>query len=306
MTRFLVTGASGLLGLNMGLQVNGKIELIGQVNQHRLQQVPFEQVAVNLADEAATRKMIEDTKPDVLIHCAAMANVDECEKQPELAQRVNAGVPGQLAELCLKHNIYMVHISTDAVFDGTNGPYNENDLPCPINQYALTKLAGEQEILSKNKYAAVLRVNFFGWSLSGTRSLSEWFVRNLQANRRVNGFTDVQFCPMMVADLVDVILAVTEKKLHGLYHAVGRESMTKYAFGVEIARLFGLDEKLIQPVSWHDSNLTAPRSPDLRLVTGKLATALGTQLPGWPEGLKRFHQQALAGYPQRVLDCKQA
>jgi dTDP-4-dehydrorhamnose reductase len=302
MRRFLVTGASGLLGLNMGLQLAEKIEMIGQVNRHRLQHVPFEQISVDLAEPEATRIMIESTHPDVLVHCAAMANLDECEKQPQLAQRVNGAVPGQLAELCKNKGIYMIHISTDAVFDGTNGPYTENDLPCPINQYALTKLTGEQEVLHTNSDAVVLRVNFFGWSLSGKRSLAEWFVANMQAGKQVNGFTDVQFCPMMVNDLVDVIVSITEKRLHGLYHAVGSDSLTKFAFGVEIAKRFGLNENLIQPVSWHDSDLSAPRSPDLRLVTTKLANALGKPLPGWQEGLQRFHQQAIAGYPQRVLE----
>ncbi len=302
MKRFLVTGASGLLGLNMGLQVAGTFEFIGQVNHNRLQNVPFEQTVVDLADVAQTERMIVENHPDVLIHCAAMANVDQCEEQPKLAQRINAEVPGQLAALCKKHGIYMVHISTDAVFDGKNGPYTENDLPCPINQYALTKLAGEQEVLMKNPDAAVLRVNFFGWSLSGKRSLAEWFVKNLEAGLPVTGFVDVQFCPMMVNDLVDVILSVTENSLSGLYHAVGRDSMTKFAFGYEIAKRFGFDQTLIKPVSWHDGDLLAARSPDLRLKTAKLANVLGKSLPGWQEGVERFYQQAQNGYPQRVLD----
>jgi dTDP-4-dehydrorhamnose reductase len=306
MKRFLVTGASGLLGLNMGLQVAGHVELIGQVHSNRLQNVPFQQIVVDLADASQTQQMMEEARPDVLIHCAAMANVDECEQKPELAQRINAEVPSQLAELCKKMGTYMVHISTDAVFDGKNGPYTENDLPCPINQYALTKLTGEHEVLMKNSAAVVLRVNFFGWSLSGKRSLAEWFVKNLQAGQTTNGFMDVQFCPMMVNDLVDVIMATTERSLSGLYHAVGRDSMTKFAFGYELARRFGYDHTLIKPVSWHDGDLTAARSPDLRLKTQKLASAIGKALPGWQDGVERFYQQAQDGYPQRVLDLMQS
>lgn len=305
MKRFLVTGASGLLGLNMGFQVAEQVEMIGQVNRHALNHVPFEQIAVDLADEGQTLRMLDAARPEVLIHCAAMANVDECEKQPQLAERVNAQVPGQLASLCRQRGIYMVHISTDAVFDGKNGPYSENDLPCPINQYALTKLAGEQEVLRQNPDASVLRVNFFGWSLSGKRSLAEWFVQTLQSGKSVQGFTDVQFCPMMVNDLVDVILDTVRYKLKGIYHAVGRDAMTKYAFGVEIARRFGLDSSLITPVSWKDGDLTAVRSPDLRLDTEKLTRALGRPLPGWQEGLDRFYQQASKGYPQQLMQCAQ-
>jgi dTDP-4-dehydrorhamnose reductase len=302
MRRFLVTGASGLLGLNMGLQIGGSVEMIGQVNRNRLRNVPFKQIVVDLADVHQTRLMMEETHPDVLIHCAAMANVDECEEKPALAQRINAEVPGQLADLCKKFSTHMIHISTDAVFDGMDGPYTENDLPCPINQYALTKLAGEQEVLQNNPDAAVLRVNFFGWSLSGKRSLAEWFVTKLQAGESMQGFVDVQFCPMMVNDLVNVILTTTDLSLSGLYHAVGQDSMTKFAFGYEIARRFGFDHTLIKPVSWHDGDLSAARSPDLRLKTTKLANAIGKMLPGWQEGIERFYQQSQEGYPQRVQD----
>ncbi|MBI9049622.1 MAG: SDR family oxidoreductase [Anaerolineaceae bacterium] len=304
MKRILVTGASGLLGLNMGLQIGDSVEMIGQVNHNRLQNVPFKQLEVDLADVEKTEQMMDEVRPEVLIHCAAMANVDECESKRKLAHRINGDVPGQLAAACKRIGTYMVHISTDAVFDGNNGPYTENDLPCPINQYALTKLTGEQQVLQSNNDASVLRVNFFGWSLSGKRSLAEWFVASFRDDKQVNGFTDVQFCPMMVNDLVDVILAVAEKRLKGLYHAVGNDALSKYAFGVEIARKFGYDEAQINPKSWRDGNLAAVRSPDLRLDTQKLTSALGKRLPGLQNGLERFYNQAVEKYPEKVLDCR--
>jgi dTDP-4-dehydrorhamnose reductase len=304
MKKILVTGASGLLGLNMGLQIGESMDMVGQVNQNRLQNVPFKQISVDLSDPDKTAQMMDEIRPEVLVHCTAMANVDACESQFELAQRINAEVPGQLAAICKHMGTYMVHISTDAVFDGTKGPYSEEDKPNPINAYAKTKLAGEEEVLKNNEDASILRVNFFGWSVTGKRSLAEFFANSFKAGKQVNGFTDVEFCPMMVNDLVDVIEAVIEKKLKGLYHAVGKDSLSKYDFGLKIARKFGYDESLIEPKSWKDGNLTAVRSPDLRLNTAKLAKSLGVVLPGVNEGIERFYQQAVENYPERIMDCR--
>jgi dTDP-4-dehydrorhamnose reductase len=304
MKRFLVTGASGLLGLNMGLQIGESVEMIGQVNQHRLHNVPFKQIEIDLSDVKKTEEMMDEVRPEVLIHCAALANLDACESNQELAQRINGELPGQLAAICRKKGTYMVHISTDAVFDGTKGPYSEDDVPNPINQYAVTKLAGENEVLKHNEFASILRVNFFGWSISGKRSLAEFFANSFKNGIQVNGFTDVNFCPMMVNDLVDVILSVVDKRLKGVYHTVGRDALSKYDFGLKITQKFGYDESLIQPKSWRDGNLTAVRSPDLRLDTKKLAYALGEPLPGVDQGLERFYTQALENYPEKMMDYR--
>lgn len=304
MKKILVTGASGLLGLNMGLQIGESMDMVGQVNQNRLQNVPFKQINVDLSDPDKTSQMMDEIRPEVLVHCAALANVDACESQYDFAQRINAEVPGQLAAICKQMGTYMVHISTDAVFDGTKGPYSEEDKPNPINAYAKTKLAGEEEVLKNNEDASILRVNFFGWSVTGKRSLAEFFANSFKEGKKVFGFTDVEFCPMMVNDLADVIEAVIEKELKGVFHAVGKDSLSKYDFGLQIARKFGCDESLITPKSWRDGNLTAFRSPDLRLNTDKLAKSLGVVLPGVHEGIERFYRQAVENYPEKIMDCR--
>ncbi len=97
-----------------------------------------------------------------------------------------------------------------------------------------------------NPQAIIARVNFYGWSLNGTRSLGEFFYRNLSAGKNVKGFTDVLFCPLLVNHLVDLLLTMAEKDLKGLYHVVSSEHLSKYEFGCRIARLFDLDEKLIR------------------------------------------------------------
>lgn len=294
--RLLVTGASGLLGLNLCLMSAQEHELTGVVNRQKLQDAPFNIVQTNLLAENSASRLLDQIQPEYIIHCAAMANVDDCERDPLTAQEINAQVPAQLAALCAERGIGFMHISTDAVFDGSRGDYDEQDDPKPLSVYARTKLEGEQLVLDANSDALVLRVNFYGFSLSGKRSLAEFFLNNLTAGNTVKGFTDVLFCPLYVADLVDVIFDGIHKKLDGIYHAVSPECLSKYDFGCRIAQKFGLDSGLIKPVSVNNGNLVAKRSLNLTLCVDKLQAA-GVQLPDQAAGMERFFEQYKHGYP---------
>jgi dTDP-4-dehydrorhamnose reductase len=276
------------------------------VDRSKLTRTPFELIKADLLEPGACSRLLDQVRPDAVIHTAANAIVDACEADPDGARLLNAEFPGQLAQLCAKRNVGMIHISTDAVFDGTkNDFYTEDDAPNPLGVYAQTKLEGERNALSANPDAAVARVNFFGWSLSGTRSLSEFFYNNLSAGKTVNGFTDVWFCPMFVDDLAETLGKMLEKGLSGLYHAVGSEALTKYDFGVKIARQFGFDEGLVRPMSVEASSLKAKRSHQLRLSVHKLSTALGASIPGVSTGIARFYTQFVEGYPQKMRSYQQ-
>jgi len=305
MTRLLITGASGLLGLNLALSASERHTVIG-VDRCRLTGVPFELVCADLLDPGTIDRILDETRPEWLIHCAALANLEACEADPALARRLNADLPGDLAAACARHRIRLVHISTDSVFDGMKeDTYTETDMPNPQGVYSATKLQGEQNVLSANPEAAIARVNFFGWSLGGKRSISEFFFYNLSAGKRCNGFTDIWFCPILVGDLADTLLRMLEKGLSGLYHAVGSDALTKYDFGIRLARKFGFDEMLITPISIEQSGLTAKRSPTLRLSVHKLSTALGLEIPGVSTGLDRFYTQFQQGYPQKIRSYQQ-
>jgi len=301
MTRYLVTGASGLLGINFSLRIAREHTVIGVFTDSRLQGSPFTEQITDLTQPGQIEWLVDTYKPDVILHTAALTNVDTCEKQPELAQRLNAEVPGELAAATQAHGIRMVHISTDAVFDGAHPGYTEADQPKPINTYAATKLAGEQAVLAANPQALVARVNFYGWSISGKRSLAEWFYNNLKAHQPVKGFTDVFFSPLLVTDLADTILEMLERGLSGLYHVLGSDCISKYDFGLMLARTFGLREDLIAPISVNDSGLAAARSPYLCLSTAKLQAALGHSLPGIESGFLRLAEQEASGYRARLL-----
>jgi len=301
MTRFLVTGVSGLLGLNFAMAVDGKKhQVIGVANTTPMTWVNFKYLQAELTEPGIIEKLVEDTKPEVILHCAAIANMEACEANPEMAHEVNAMLPGRIANVARKHDIRMIQISTDAVFDGSKGNYSESDEPHPLSVYARTKWEGENAVLAENAQALVARVNFYGWSVSGTRSLTEFFANSLAQGKNIKRFTDVLFCPMMVLDLADMLVEATHKKLQGMYHLVGAQPMSKYDFGVAIARKFGFDEALISPASVKDGDLTATRSPNLSLDTSKIVKALGHELPDFERGLDKFYAQYRHGFPEYI------
>ncbi|HET9907095.1 MAG TPA: SDR family oxidoreductase, partial [Anaerolineales bacterium] len=227
-------------------------------------------------------------------------------EDPIQARTLNTDLPRELATACVKRNIRFAHISTDAVFDGTKeGFYMEEDEPNPQGIYSQSKLEGEHAVQNANPQAIIARVNFFGWSLTNRRSLGEFFVNNLSAGKEVNGFTDVIFCPMLVNHTARLLLKMVEKNLSGLYHVVGAQAMSKYQFGLEIARKFGLRESLISPKSVEESELTAKRSHNLRLSIHKLSTALGNPIHAFSTGLDEFYTQYQQGYPQKIRGYQQ-
>jgi dTDP-4-dehydrorhamnose reductase len=304
--KLLITGSSGLLGINLALEAMRVHDVVGS-DRGKLKSAPFKVVPADLTGKDVIDSLIDATRPDWLINCAALANLEKCEEDPIQARQLNTDLPGKLAKACVRKNIRFVHISTDAVFDGTKeGAYTEADEPSPPGVYSQTKLDGEHAVQEANGQALIARVNFFGWSLGGRRSLGEFFVNNLGEGKEVNGFTDVIFCPMLVNHTARLLLEMLQKKLTGLYHVVGAQPMSKYQFGVEVARTFGLDEKLISPRSVEGSGLTAKRSHNLWLSTHKLSTDLGQEIPSFSTGLAEFYTQFHQGYPQKIRSYPQA
>lgn len=296
----LVTGASGLLGLNLALEASRDYQVYGLVNEHRLIDAPFTVVRGNLMIPGTAERLLDELQPDWVVHCAALANLDACESDPLMAQELNTEVPRQLARIVARGGARLLHVSTDAVFDGTHGNYSETDAPSPVGVYSRTKLAGEVAVAQENPQAIIARVNLFGFSLSRQRSLGEFFLYNLQAGRRVKGFTDVYFCPLLANDLAQLFIEMLACELSGLYHVLSSECLSKYEFGVRIARRFSLEESLISPVSVQEGGLKAARSPNLTLRTDKLSQALGKPIPTVSAGIERFYTLYQAGYPEKI------
>ncbi len=301
MKKLLITGASGLLGINLALTAQAQGHgIIGVTLEKGIHGTPFDLIRMDLTKPGTIEELIRVSQPDIIINCVALTDVDRCEQIPEEAEQVNAILPRQIAAETHARGIKLVQISTDAVFDGKQGNYIETDIPSPLNIYGSTKLAGEKAVLETDPQALVCRVNFYGWSISGHRSLAEWFFNKLSAGESIRGFTDALFSPLLATDLTFLILKLIEHDCCGIYHVVNSRGITKYDFGVALAKQFDFDQSLIKPASIFDAGMRAARSPNLNLNPAKLRTELGECLPDHETEIIRFHRQYLDGYPEQL------
>jgi dTDP-4-dehydrorhamnose reductase len=296
MARLLITGASGLLGANLVLAAKAQHEVTAVCHQHPIAVDGVRCVTVDLSRPGAADELIGAERPAWVVHCAAAADVDQCQRDPAWANRLNVEMADRVAEASAKAGARLVHVSTDAVFDGERGGYRESDAPRPVNVYGRTKLEGEQAVLARDPGAAILRTNFFGWHAWGRRGLAEWFLSQFETSKSVSGFVDSWIAPLLVNDLADLILEIAALELSGVYHAVGSECLSKYEFGRRLAVEFGFDGARVRPVPIDEAGLDAPRPRNLCLDNSKLKLDAGLHLPGASEGLIRFRQLKETGY----------
>jgi len=276
----LVTGASGFLGRNLALEAlaSGR-QVVGVVHRHSVDHPALQTVSADLAAPSAARVLLSRLRPGLVVNCAALADVDECERNPEPAHLLNAELPRSLATACAEFGVGLVHISTDSVFDGKRGSYTESDEPAPVNVYARSKLDGERAVQRALPDALIIRTNFIGTSASRRLGLADWFSSRLESGERIPGFADVIFSPLLANELARVVLAAVDCSLHGVYHASARGACSKYDFACRLAVALGLDSNLVNRACLADAKLPAARPLNTSLSSSRLETALGRQMP---------------------------
>lgn len=288
--RWLVTGASGFLGSNVGAYLEGGAYRIGLTRDAHATGTTFDEWrAAELTDTEQVARVVLDCAPDIIVHSAALASHEQCEADPRLAERVNALATGELAQLAQSVGAQFVLISTDAVFDGERGHYSEDDEPSPTSVYGRTKLQGEL-LTAEMTDALVVRTNFFGWSPSGTRSILEFFVDELSAERRVRGFTDFTTTSAYAQVLAAAIDELVADRARGTFHVTSPDALTKYEFGLAVAREFNLDADLISPSV---ADMHPPRGRDISLDVSKAEEFLGHRLATQLEGISAAHLDAI-------------
>jgi dTDP-4-dehydrorhamnose reductase len=288
MARLLITGASGLLGFNIALSARSEHDVFAAYHTQQMYLPNTTPIQSDLTKKNAVRSMIERSRPDWIIHCAAATNVDLCERNPSFSTQLNRDLAKDVALAAMDYGASLIHISTDAVFDGDRGDYEETDPPNPINTYARSKLEGEEAVLDAYPQAMVVRTNLFGWSRHRGNSLSEWFLNKLESKEPCQGFVDTTFSPLLVNDLALILLQMLKRSLHGIFHAGSSNCLSKFDFGVEIAEMSGNDPKLIQPSYVDAFGFPARRAKKLCLNSGKLEGSLGITMPSIEAGLERF------------------
>jgi len=279
--RWLITGASGFLGANAVrvLSRSAGNEIVGLVRSPDSAPWCSRTAVGDLLDPKDIARVVEQEQPDAVLHCAALANHHACEQDEALAMRINAEASGNLA--AASTGARFIYISTDAVFSGERGWYEEDDPVSPNNAYGRSKAAGEQAVLAAHPSAVIARTNFFGWSPSGQRSILEFFLHELDAGNRVPGFVDYTVTSLFVDDVVESIERVVASGESGIFHVVARDAVSKFDFGRLVAAQLGLDAALIDEAP-------APSGPkDLSLRSDRLTALRGSPMPSQGEGLAR-------------------
>ncbi len=302
MTRAVVTGASGLLGGAVARDLAGHgVDVEGW--SHVVAAAPdglcFRRL--ELTAPGVVQAALAEARPELVVHCAALTDVDRCEAVPDAARALNTEVPGWLAAAAAGLGARFVHISTDAVYDGEPpGERSEDEAPGPVNVYAQTKLDGEAAVLGAHPEALVLRTTMHGWTAVGRRSFSEAILRGLLTGQRLTLFADVRFSPLVVTDLASVIRRLAERGATGVVNAGAADAVAKDAFGRLVARVFGLPDTAIEPIALAEAGLRAPRPRNLALAVDRLTELLGEPPPTVEAGLRRLRADAESGAAARL------
>lgn len=290
MTRLLITGATGLLGARACLLAAQAGHPVLGVARNACAEMPgVELVSADLSSQGAADEIAKDFRPDWIIHCAALPDIDRCEREPEEAHLQNVGMTEWVAQAADRSGARLAFISTDVVFDGGKGDWREEDRPAPLNVYGHTKVAGEKIALTQTGNL-VLRANIYGWNLQPKFSLAEAVLDAVTQARAFPAFEDVSFTPLLTDHFIPLMFALMERGASGIFHMGGGEAITKFEFARQVALAFGHDASLVMPV--RQSEVTGRASRPLRIDMNmeKTAGTTGMAIPDIQTGLRAMRQ----------------
>ncbi len=288
----LVTGAAGFLGTNvLRAAAAQERDVVAATNKGHTLIATAGLVHADLTDKAVVREMIGAIRPEWVLNCAALANLDECEKDPAKARAANVTAAGNLAAACAEFGARLAHISTDSVFDGNRGMYSEDDVPSPVNVYAMTKLESERAVRELLPKSLVVRTNFIGVPVTPGAGLADWIASSVESGKPIKGFDDVIFSPLLATTLAERLFDMMDARLTGLYHLGASDSMSKYHLAVAIAGEMGYPDAKIERASLSDVPSAVRRPLNTSLVSKRAEAALKTKMPTVLEAVKGFVAQ---------------
>ena len=271
--KVLITGVTGMLGLKIyEIFKKNKFTVLGVARGHHSQVDSNELVIGDLTSHG----FIDSLKyfnPDIVIHTAANVNVNFCETNKQYTDLLHIESSKNISQIFNKAKI--VYISTDSVFSGNNGMFDESSVVNPANYYALTKLRGENEVLYNNSKSYILRLNIYGYHQPIGNSLFEWGLTNIKQNNSVKGFKNVYFNPLYSGQIAGVVYQMLVKQIpFGLYHLACDEFLSKYDFLTKIADRFNLNRTLIEATDAESATMGVFRPLNTTLVNRKIKLAL--------------------------------
>jgi len=291
--KVLLTGANGLLGRHLvkklaekGYEVIATAKGESKINSISNGKVKF--FSLDITDGAAVNKLMDEVRPDVLLHTAAMTQVDECELNKIDCWNTNVTATRFLIDSAKETKSRIIFISTDFVFDGLHGPYKEEDEPNPVNYYGSTKLAAEKAVIQSGLDWAIVRtVLVVGNTEDGQRqNILTWVKEKLEKGETIKVVDDQVRTPTYVEDLADGIILILEKKSKGIFHIAGKDTLTPYQIARQTAEFLKLNSKLIEKSDASNFTQAALRPPTTGFKIDKAKNELSYQPHSFNEILK--------------------
>ncbi len=297
MKTILTTGSNGLLGQKITEKVlaEGRVNLVATskgVNRHPVKE-GYVYAEMDILDAEQVREVVEKYCPDAIIHTAAMTNVDTCEANKELCRKLNVDAVQNLLAICEEKNIRLIHLSTDFVFDGANGPYKEEDAVNPVSYYGESKVMAEELIKNSKANWTILRtILVYGITNDMSRSnIVLWAKGALEKASPINVVNDQWRMPTLAEDLAEACLLAVEKDAKGIYHISGKDYMSIADLVLKVADYWKLDHSFVNEISSASLNQTAKRPVKTGFVLDKAIKDLSYNPHSFEEGLVILAQQ---------------
>ena len=298
--KILLTGANGLLGQKL-------VELIVKENEHQLiatargaNRLPikegFTYKSLDITNQKEVDSVIAEFKPDTVINTAAMTNVDQCELEKEAGWDANVNSVKYLVEACETHSCFLLHLSTDFIFDGTKGPLTEDETPSPVNYYGEGKLAAEELVVNSNlKWAMARTVLVYGVVSDMSRSnIILWVKNSLENGKPINVVDDQWRTPTLAEDLAMGSYLIVKQQAEGIYNISGKDLLTPYDMAIKVRDYFDLDGSLISRADSSTFSQPAKRPLKTGFKIDKAQKELGYEPHSFDEGIEIVSNQVAA------------
>lgn len=293
--KILLTGANGLLGQKT-------TEIFARESEHELVLTDLAEKAeeprrfsyheLDITNKEAVKDFVRKCKPDIIINAAAYTNVDGCETERELSWRVNVDAVKNLIIASRINSSKIIHISTDYIFDGVKGGYDENATPNPLSFYGKAKLASENAVYASGIESAVIRTMIiYGYGKNVKQNFALWLINSLGKDEPLKIVDDQFGMPTMVDDLGLALLRIVERERTGVYNVCGSEYINRFDFAVKLADVFGFDKSMIVPIKSSELRQAAVRPMNSSFILLKAETELGLQTLNVRDGLYLLKSQ---------------
>ncbi|MCE7071829.1 NAD(P)-dependent oxidoreductase [Dyadobacter sp. CY327] len=295
--RILITGSNGLLGQKLVdlLAGNEQYETFATAKGENRLSVSegYHFREMDVTDAVQVDEVLTEVKPEVIIHTAAMTNVDQCEMEKDACWKLNITAVEVLIAACKKHNIFLEHVSTDFIFDGTSGPYKEEDEPNPISFYGWSKYAAEKAVMHSDIQWAIARtVLVYGIAHDMSRSnIILWVKKSLEEGKAIKVVTDQFRTPTLAEDLAMGCYLIADQRAEGVFHISGADFLTPYEMAIMAADYFSLDKSLISPTDASSFTQPARRPPRTGFDLKKSRNILGYEPHTFREGIALVAKQ---------------